>query len=322
MFKSLITLFFIISITTLANAQRDTTFYYLSQSGNYLQKKDSAYCIRAVVKPAGNEKNFIVHDYYLNGKDKFIGHAQKPNGLIFEGYCIEFYPNGNKKSDEFFVNNLLNGPVTTYYPNGKLYMTGKFDMGIVINQCRDTLGRILAENGAGEVIDFNDDFSMIMDRGGIKGGLRTGKWMFMSKDTLKYLITYEQGRPIHYAGIDNIGNEHPFYGFNEAPTYAKGVDRLYSFIKAKSHYTDEAKKANISGTVHLTFIVETDGKLTDIAVTEGLGYGLDEEAIRVIKLTSSLWIPAREYGVPVRRRFDMPVNFGLNTLNSSYKLNH
>lgn len=146
--------------------------------------------------------------------------------------------------------------------------------------------------------------------------------MFMSKDTLKYLITYEQGRPIHYAGIDSIGNEHPFYGFNKAPTYAKGMDRLYRFIKAKSIYTNEAKKANISGTVHLTFIVETDGKLTNIAVTEGLGYGLDEEAVRVIKLTSSLWIPAQEYGIAVRRRFNMPINFGLNTLSSSYKLNN
>lgn len=169
MFKSLITLLYIVSIVTAANAHGDTTFYYLTQSGKYLQKKDSADFIRAVVKPGINDKNFIVHDYYLNGKDKFVGHAQKPNGLIFEGYCIEFYPNGNKKSDEFFVNNVLNGPVTTYYPNGKLYMTGKFDMGIVISQCRDTSGRILAANGVGEVIDFNDDFSVIMDRGGDKG---------------------------------------------------------------------------------------------------------------------------------------------------------
>ncbi len=65
-----------------------------------------------------------------------------------------------------------------------------------------------------------------------------------------------------------------------------------------------------SGEVHLTFVVEKDGTVSAIQVLRGLSAECDQEAIRVVKLTSSFWMPAMQGGVPVRMRMVVSVKFG------------
>ena len=48
-------------------------------------------------------------------------------------------------------------------------------------------------------------------------------------------------------------------------------------------YTDEAKKAGVKGTVRMWVVVDESGKVTDARIIEGLGYGLDEEALKTVK---------------------------------------
>ncbi len=54
-----------------------------------------------------------------------------------------------------------------------------------------------------------------------------------------------------------------------------------------------AKKAKISGKVTIGFTLNPNGKLTDVKVLNGINDVLDKEAIRVVKLTSGKWNPAR-----------------------------
>lgn len=54
------------------------------------------------------------------------------------------------------------------------------------------------------------------------------------------------------------------------------------------NYPKEAKANNITGFVTIQFVIDQKGFATDIVIIRGLGYGCDEEALRVIKNTKFL----------------------------------
>jgi TonB family protein len=92
------------------------------------------------------------------------------------------------------------------------------------------------------------------------------------------------------------------------PEYRFGLEGLKQYFDKHLVYPKEAKKKNIQGTVYVSFIVDSSGVLHDFIVREGVGYGCDEEAVRLLKGTSP-WIPARKEGRPVAMRYVMPVQF-------------
>jgi periplasmic protein TonB len=65
------------------------------------------------------------------------------------------------------------------------------------------------------------------------------------------------------------------------------------------------------GTVFATFIIERDGKLTEIEILQGVSPELDNETIRVINLMPD-WVPGKQGGEPVRVQFTLPVRFVLS----------
>ncbi|MBW4890788.1 TonB family protein [Mucilaginibacter sp. HMF5004] len=87
-----------------------------------------------------------------------------------------------------------------------------------------------------------------------------------------------------------------------------GRATLNNFLKQNLQYPEAAAKNGISGKVWLSFVVEADGHLSDIRVTQSAGFGFDEEAIRVLKLAPA-WQPGTQNGQPVRVRYNLPVNF-------------
>lgn len=94
------------------------------------------------------------------------------------------------------------------------------------------------------------------------------------------------------------------------PEFQGGISAMYKFLKNNLIYPQFAKEAGITGTVYLSFVVEKDGRVTDIRVQRGIEGGLTEEAIRVIQLMPT-WKPGWKGGVPVRTQFSMPVKFEL-----------
>jgi protein TonB len=95
--------------------------------------------------------------------------------------------------------------------------------------------------------------------------------------------------------------------------YNGGTAALLKFISSTIVYPEYAKENEIQGRVYLQFIVRTDGSLSDIKVARSVPGGkmLDQEAIRVIKLTSGKWKPARQNGKPVSCNITLPVVFVL-----------
>jgi protein TonB len=56
----------------------------------------------------------------------------------------------------------------------------------------------------------------------------------------------------------------------------------------------------------LSFIVETDGTLSNIQIVRNLDTEFDEECIRVVKAMPK-WIPGKQYGQAVRVKYNLPL---------------
>jgi TonB family protein len=96
----------------------------------------------------------------------------------------------------------------------------------------------------------------------------------------------------------------------ENPEFPGGVSEMYKFVNKNIRYPNAAQRANVSGRVFLKFIVEKDGSIANVEVLKGLGFGCDEEAIRVISAMPK-WKPGRQNGSPVRVYYNMPVFYQL-----------
>ncbi len=79
--------------------------------------------------------------------------------------------------------------------------------------------------------------------------------------------------------------------------------------KVEPAYSEQAHKANLSGTVLLSLIVDQNGTPQDIRVIRGLGMGLDEKAIEAV--TKWRFRPAMKAGQPVATPAQVEVNFRL-----------
>jgi beta-lactamase regulating signal transducer with metallopeptidase domain len=90
------------------------------------------------------------------------------------------------------------------------------------------------------------------------------------------------------------------------PEFPGGMNEFYKMVGMNFKTPAEADKNKAEGMMKITFMVEKDGSLTDFKAVKDLGYGLADEAIRVIKL-SPKWIPGSENGKPVRVLYTMPI---------------
>ena len=61
-------------------------------------------------------------------------------------------------------------------------------------------------------------------------------------------------------------------------------------------------------TVVVQFIVQKDGKVTEIKALTSHGYGMEEEAMRLIR-ASPPWVPAKQNGRIVRAYMKQPITF-------------
>ena len=94
----------------------------------------------------------------------------------------------------------------------------------------------------------------------------------------------------------------------QSPAYPGGETAMAKFVQENLKYTAEAKEANVHGLVIAQFVVDIDGKITETNVVKKLGYGLDEEAIRIIN-SFPKFKPALQDGKPIAFRYTLPIRF-------------
>lgn len=92
------------------------------------------------------------------------------------------------------------------------------------------------------------------------------------------------------------------------PNYPGGEAALYQFLSSQIRYPADALEHKIEGKVFVRFVINPDGSITKVNVLRGIGYGCDEEAIRVVKMMPK-WMPGEENGQKVPVYSSLAVNF-------------
>ncbi len=118
--------------------------------------------------------------------------------------------------------------------------------------------------------------------------------------------------------IEEIAEEEPeeenadeiFQVVEEGAEPPGGYASFYKYVGKNIKYPSQARRMGVEGKVYLQFIVEKNGRLTDVKIIRGIGAGCDEEAKRVLEKAPK-WKPGKQRGRPVRQRIVLPVNFKL-----------
>jgi len=93
------------------------------------------------------------------------------------------------------------------------------------------------------------------------------------------------------------------------PEYPGGLPAFYKFVN--KNFKSPKVKENMAVRIMVTFVVETDGSMSNFVVIRDPGYGLGDEAIRVLKLVKEKWTPGLTGGKPARSSFTLPIIFNI-----------
>jgi len=96
------------------------------------------------------------------------------------------------------------------------------------------------------------------------------------------------------------------------PYFADGGN-MGKYIAHNMKYPESAKEREIQGTVRLSFVVETDGSVSNIVVVNSVGGGCDNEAVRLLQGT--IWIPAERHDIYVRSYNMQDITFSIGNRN-------
>jgi protein TonB len=95
---------------------------------------------------------------------------------------------------------------------------------------------------------------------------------------------------------------------DQPPTPVGGQTGLNTYLMQNLRYPAVAQRAGIQGKVIVSFVVTSAGKIADVQITQSVGGGCDEEAVRVIKGMPD-WIPGQKNGQTVNVRTSLPILF-------------
>ena len=105
-------------------------------------------------------------------------------------------------------------------------------------------------------------------------------------------------------------NQQVFDVVEKMPEYPGGQAALFEYLQKNVKYPADAEKKKVEGRVLVTFVVNTDGSITDIEVVRKTFPSLDAEAVRVIS-GMPRWKPGEQKGKKVRVKYTVPLTFRL-----------
>lgn len=108
-----------------------------------------------------------------------------------------------------------------------------------------------------------------------------------------------------------VEDDQPFIIAETMPTFQGGdLNTFRNWVQKEVKFPPIAQENGIQGRVVLEFVIEKDGRLTNIKVLQAPDRSLSEEAVRVLN-KSPKWTPGKQRNQVVRVKYTLPVDFRL-----------
>ena len=109
--------------------------------------------------------------------------------------------------------------------------------------------------------------------------------------------------------VETIVEEEIFVTAEEMPTFQGGdLSKFRNWVQSNVKYPQIALENGIQGNVVIKFVVEKDGKLSNIQVLQSPDKTLSDAAVQVLQ-KSPKWKPGKQRNKPVRVTYTLPVSF-------------
>lgn len=99
----------------------------------------------------------------------------------------------------------------------------------------------------------------------------------------------------------------------DQPTFKGGTDALNNFIANRMIYPTFSKNNCLQGKIFVSFSLDKEGNVFNSKVQKGLGIDLDQEALRLIRLTNGKWEVPDNYDT--NSQLVIPISFSLKNYN-------
>ncbi len=136
------------------------------------------------------------------------------------------------------------------------------------------------------------------------------------KDSVKVAVKKKGKTSITFTTANNVKvvrDAHGIYNKAEvAPEFPGGHDGLSDYVNKNLNYSQTDIDNGVSGTIHVSFVVDEHGKVQNPQVMDGknLNDELNEETLKMFK-NMPLWKPGLVNGKKVKTRLELPVSFQL-----------
>lgn len=125
---------------------------------------------------------------------------------------------------------------------------------------------------------------------------------------LPVVFSFGQNKPKDYS---TVTQSDPVFRFVEQmPEFAGGMPAMNHYLSDSIRYPSSAYINHIQGRVIVQMVIKSDGRVSDTKIIKGLGYGCDEEAIRVVSQMPK-WNPGKQNGTAVDVYYTLPITFKL-----------
>lgn len=287
----------ILLVCIFISAQTYNYKYFFDVQMSPATKEKAVILGRGIKTPAG-----VKTDFFLVRNNQLLATTEYTDSTlnVMNGANIEYYANGNKALHNNYKMNLLDGlslkwdslgnmTDSVIYQNDKqLFKSfrGYGPMGILFRQTD--------EDSVADTL--RDKFYTIGGTLGKEAVFKGNKGVFISYNmdggiTTDSLFTRKEIVDASFPG---------------------GTEAWRRFLERNLDGDVPIRNGARSGqaTAVVQFVVSTDGSISDIKALTNHGFGIEEEAIRVIK-RSGKWIPATQYGRPVKAYRKQPITFSI-----------
>jgi TonB family protein len=117
-----------------------------------------------------------------------------------------------------------------------------------------------------------------------------------------------------------LSDHHKKKRFLNLPKYFGGNKAFREFIAENLRYPEAALEAKVEGSVIVEYDVHDNGVVKNAHVLKGLGYGCDEEAIRVVGLLQ--YEKVKNRGIRVKLTSKTTINFRLPKAHINYTVSY
>jgi TonB family protein len=256
----------------------------------------------------------------------------------FFGVCKEFYEDGSLRSKLILIKGQPNWRYAVFYKNGDTLAKAKVESGLIS-------GSATQYNEKGEItlyieLDSNRNGTLeayqngeIVQKGNFVSGFKSGDWLqvddsmnvnhhvyrrndFSETDKDPEIgFAYGSIELVFFSSIETSDVDLQKEVSLEPATEAKfpgGEGSVNHFISTNVVYPLDAIDLDAQGKVFVSFVVEKNGRVSDVKIIKGAYSSLNREAKRVVR-SMPYWIPGTLDGEPIRTRCTVPIIFTLTS---------